>query len=368
MAVAAGLRALRADPQDSVEGVALVTREFPLIKGGNGAVILAGLRLPPTTAFHEVLGGAPDALDAILRIGSGWLVIGSDVEGGAGATAVLTGAGGTELVGEGSLVRSLPVQARDLGGGGSDYEDPRLLRERGVRATFERLGAPDDVAALAGLPARDAKALVGRELPALPTVGASSVGFALARLVEETEGGLVLAAEQASAGLARIRGGGVSVSRDERAAQPPPKLKYSGDAAIGISLAAYDRAFDAKLRLEAGRCTTCGTLSYPQRFRCLACGSEASAEPAPLSRDAEAYSVVTVHVPVPGLVTPYSLVLAELDESGVRLLSRLTGAPPGSVAIGDRGEMVLRRIAVRSGVPDYGYAFRPVHERMEEAA
>jgi uncharacterized OB-fold protein len=66
-----------------------------------------------------------------------------------------------------------------------------------------------------------------------------------------------------------------------------------------------------------------------------------------------------VRIPVPGLPTPYSLVIVELDDVGVRVLARVTGASPGAVTIGDRGRMVLRRVAVRSGVPDYGYAFCP---------
>jgi uncharacterized protein len=37
----------------------------------------------------------------------------------------------------------------------------------------------------------------------------------------------------------------------------------------------------------------------------------------------------------------------------------VTGAEPGTVAIGDRGRLALRRVAMRSGVPDYGYAFEP---------
>ena len=41
---------------------------------------------------------------------------------------------------------------------------------------------------------------------------------------------------------------------------------------------------------------------------------------------------------------------------------QVTGAEPGSVQIGDRGEMVLRRVAERSGVPDYGYSFSPATE------
>jgi hypothetical protein len=43
----------------------------------------------------------------------------------------------------------------------------------------------------------------------------------------------------------------------------------------------------------------------------------------------------------------------------VRALVKVTGVVPGSVQIGDRGRMALRCIAVRSGVPDYGYAFEP---------
>jgi uncharacterized protein len=66
-----------------------------------------------------------------------------------------------------------------------------------------------------------------------------------------------------------------------------------------------------------------------------------------------------VHMPVPGLRTPYSLAIVELDEVGIRALVKITGAQPGSVRIGDRGRLTLRRVAVRSGVPDYGYMFEP---------
>lgn len=78
-----------------------------------------------------------------------------------------------------------------------------------------------------------------------------------------------------------------------------------------------------------------------------------------LPRDAEIYTLSTIHVPVPGLVSPYTIVVAELGDSGVRVTVRLTGAAAGSVGIGDRGRLVFRLVAVRSGVPDYGYAFLP---------
>jgi uncharacterized OB-fold protein len=71
------------------------------------------------------------------------------------------------------------------------------------------------------------------------------------------------------------------------------------------------------------------------------------------------YTTTTIHVTVPGLASPYSVAVVELDDTDVRVLVSVTGAPPGSVDIGDVGSLVLRKVADRSGVPDYGYAFCP---------
>ena len=76
-------------------------------------------------------------------------------------------------------------------------------------------------------------------------------------------------------------------------------------------------------------------------------------------RTGTVYTETTVHMPVPGLRTPYSLVIVELDGVDVRALVKVTGAEPGTVNIGARGRLALRRVAVRSGVPDYGYMFEP---------
>ncbi|HEY4375755.1 MAG TPA: OB-fold domain-containing protein, partial [Acidimicrobiales bacterium] len=65
---------------------------------------------------------------------------------------------------------------------------------------------------------------------------------------------------------------------------------------------------------------------------------------------------------------PYTLVLVDLGDSGVRLLVRLTDAEPGSVAIGDGGELQFRLVAIRSGIPDYGYAFRPATRTIGQVA
>lgn len=357
MAVAAGLAALNG-AESRVETVVLVTRDFPLVRGGNAAALLAGLGLDPATEVVERLGGAPETIEALATAAAGTLVIGADAEAPAGAGAILVGsreAGGMHVAVRGWVNRSLPVVARDGWGRVHDYGDPRLLRERGLRASLSALRVEGPVAAVAGCDPRDVPG-ASRDVVSPPTTGASAPVFALAELVER--GGALVVADQATVGLADVVPGSVKVSRDELPGRRLPAATRGPEAEIPISLAAYERAFDAKLRLEGSRCSACGTLAYPRRYRCLGCGREGDGHLEPLPREAVVYSTTTVHVPVPGLTTPYTLVLVELGTSGVRFLTRLTAGLPGEIAIGDRGYMVFRRIAVRSGVPDYGYAFR----------
>ena len=136
-----------------------------------------------------------------------------------------------------------------------------------------------------------------------------------------------------------------------------------------ISLAAYERAFEAKTRWEAGKFAGSDELDFPPRYRVADDGGLATRyDMVPLPRMGTVYTETTVHMPVPGLRTPYSLVLVELDDVEVRALVKVTGAEPGSVAIGDRGRLVLRRVALRSGVPDYSYMFEPESVAVRGAA
>jgi uncharacterized OB-fold protein len=278
----------------------------------------------------------------------------------------LSGDTGVNVWGIGRVNRSLPVVTRDATGAVTDYADPRLARERGVHVSLDHAGLDGEFAVVAGLPPKDAAAFTEGTPEVVPTLGASAALFALASVMERGDGGRVLAVEQATVAAVELGGDEAAVFRDEARPAPPPVTRAGVPADISISLAAYERAFDAKLRLEADRCPTCGTLAYPHRFRCLGCGSEAVTETVPLPRDAAIYTLATIHVPVPGLATPYTVVLVELGDTDVRLLVRLTGTAPGSVAIGDRGQLVFRRVAMRKGVPDYGYAFLPA-ERVEAA-
>ena len=364
IAVAAGRRALDA-PHPEVARVVLVTRDLPLLEGGNGAVLLAGLGLGRDVEVVEQVGGAPATLDAVSTASPGTLVIGADCTPATGAAAALVGGGGGGGGGGGTVTpagrvtRSLPLRVRDLGGTVREDEDPRLQRERGLRASLSAAGLPGKPVSLAGVGHRDGAAFCEGDPPVLPTVGASAALFSLAALAERGAGGLVAAIEQATFSAVRWDPSGVALHRDEPAPREMPARRSSPGPEIKIAFTAYDRAFDAKLGWEAGRCGSCATLAFPARHRCLTCGSEGDAVMVPLPRTGSVYTTTTVHVPVPGLETPYTLAVVELDDVGVRALVTVTDSPPGSLEIGDRGRLLLRRVAIRAGVPDYGYAFSP---------
>ncbi|MEX5637134.1 OB-fold domain-containing protein [Parafrankia sp. FMc2] len=356
LAVEAGKAAL--EGSGTAERVILVSRELPLLEGGNSAVLLAGLGLGPELEVSERLGGAPAALDALSSARPRTLVIGADLEP-AGAAAVLTSDAGLPVRATARLTRSLPVRTRDAAGNVHDYGDPRLLRERGLLASVAAAGVEKAVA-VAGADRKQAASLCAGTPPELPTLGASSPFFALASLAQDGTIGTLLAIEQASLTGVLVETATVQVNRRELPARPVPKGEYTPGAEIPISLAAYDRAFEPKLRWEAARHPGSDELDFPPRYRVGQDGSLSSEYTlVPLPRTGTVYTGVTVHVPVPGLRTPYSLVIVELDGVGVRALVKVTGTEPGTVDIGDRGRMVLRRVAVRSGVPDYGYAFEP---------
>lgn len=369
LAVEAGRAALR--DGESVSFVVIVSRDLPLLESSNAAVLLAGLGLDPELEVTERLGGAPAVLDALSSARPRTLVIGVDTAP-AGAAAAVTAEQGLQVRTAGRVSRSLPVRTRGIAGDVRDYGDPRLLQERGFLASL-RASWMDTPVAVAGVGTDQATAL-GVQLPfALPTLGASSALFALAAMAAAEEFGPLVGVEQASLSGVNVAPGAVRIERREPAPRAPGDVTYVPSGDIPISLAAYERAFDAKVRWEAGKFPDSDDLDFPPRYHVGEDGVLGTQYTlVPLPRTGTVYTHVTVHIPVPGLKTPYSLLIVELDEVGVRALVKVTGAAPGSVEIGARGRLVLRRVAVRSGVPDYGYAFEPDADALapeqEEAA
>jgi uncharacterized OB-fold protein len=369
MAVAAGRAA---DPCASAQRVVMVSRDFPLLEGGNSAVLLAGLSLPADTPVAEVLGGAPAALDQIIASADGTLVVGTDdTDSAVGAAALLTGGSDADasVTAVGRQTRSLPLVARSDDGHRHRYADPRLQREVGVKSTLARLGLTGKpaVAAVAGVTA----AQLGRDFDTSaavddPTVSAAAVIRLIADAIDNGTPGLVLAVEQSSITAAALRPGTTAprIVRDEAPARELPETRIAEGAGIPISLAAYARAFDPKLRWEAAvfdeRPGIDATPQFPPRARVDTSGGLASEyRLEPLPRTGTVYTHTTIRIPVPDLPSPYSLAVVQLDGSPVRVLLKVTGVPAGEATIGQAGSVVLRKIATRAGIPDYGYAFWP---------
>jgi uncharacterized protein len=359
MAVEAGRAALGNTDPDDVRLVVLVTRDLPLLEGGNAAALLAGLGLSRSTDVVERIGGAPAMLDGLMAAGDATLVIGADASGAAGAAAAWHGAAGGTLTRLARVHRSLPLRARGRDGVVYQDEDPRLQRERGLRASLEAAELPGKPVSVAGLSSRDAAAWCEGRPPELPTTGASAPLFALAAHADLGSGGLVAAVDQATVSSGTWEPAAVAVYRQERPALEAPSRRATPGPEIKLSFAAYDRAFDAKLRWEAGACATCGTLAFPPRFRCLGCGEESSSTLVPLPRTGTVYTATTIHVPVPGLSSPYTLAVVQLDGVDVRALVPVTDSVRPTAEIDEPGRLVFRKMATRSGIPDYGYAFTP---------
>jgi uncharacterized OB-fold protein len=375
MAVAAGRAA---DPDATAQRVVFVSRDFPLLEGGNGAVLLAALSLPADVAVSEVLGGAPAVLDQILGAPEGTLVLAADDSATvAAAGAVLVGVTGASLTSVARQTRSLPTTTRGEDGARHQYGDPRLQREIGVKSTVARLGLSESqrVAAVVGVKAKE---LGGNHDAAGavedPVSSASGVIRALAALVEQGgQGGLLLAIEQSSVTAAQVTlSSPTTVTRNEVSPRELPKFRTADGNGIPISLPAYARAFEPKLRWEAAvfeeRPGIDTAPQFPPRARVDDDGglvTDYRLEPLP--RTGTVYTQTTIQIPVPDLPSPYSIAVVQLDGSPVRVLMKVTGVPAGEATIGQAGSVVLRKVADRAGVPDYGYAFHPASSERVQA-
>ncbi|WP_280266936.1 OB-fold domain-containing protein [Nocardia wallacei] len=360
LAVEAGRAALAEGPP--VERVVLVSRDLPLVDSSNAAVLLAGLGLDPELEVIERLGGAPATLDALSSARPRTLVIGVDLEPAGAAAALVSERSGLQVRIASRVARSLPARTRNAVGAVHDYGDPRLLHERGLVASLSAAWL-DTPVAVAGVDHKQAAAQCLTP-PQLPTLGASSGLFALGWMAEHGADGLLVGVEQANLSGITVVPGVTEVRRVEPAPRELPAGEFVPGGDLPISLAAYERAFEAKVRWEAGCHGGSAELDFPPRYRVGPDGKLSTDYTlVPLPRTGTVYAETTVRIPVPGSRSPYSLVIVELDNVDVRALAKVTGADPATATIGTRGRMVLRRVAIRSGVPDYGYAFEP-----EEAA
>jgi uncharacterized OB-fold protein len=366
MAVAAAQIVTRDDGCD-VERLVLVTNEPDHVEGMDTAVIRYALHLPDSVSVEIVLGAAPQSLAAVAEAAPKTLVVAVDVAPDSRAVAVLVAEGGVALELLGRVDLGLPMRVRSVGRkDASVYEDPRVERALGWGRAVAALGGVIGADPLfAGIGPRDAEKLGGQSVGDVRGTGAAAALDALGHLIAAGAGGTLTALDAGAACAVKVGSGRVPRKSDVRLGLPSQLIPTLGqDVSIPFSMPAYVRAAKAKFGLTGAECA-CGELSFPPRTHCLNCGRQGATEPIELPRSGSVYTVVTVHTPVPGLATPYALAVISLHQSPVRVLAKVTDVRPTDCSIGMHGRLVLRRTAIREGVPDYGFAFQPDETRED---
>lgn len=114
-------------------------------------------------------------------------------------------------------------------------------------------------------------------------------------------------------------------------------------------------------RLIGVKCKDCGHITYPRRKICPSCGS-LNLEEHKLSRRGTVETYAINWVLPPGLEPPVPVVVVDLEAGGKYqgIITEVT--KPEEVKIGDKVEMVLRKIVTDRGLNIYGYKFRLVEE------
>lgn len=115
-------------------------------------------------------------------------------------------------------------------------------------------------------------------------------------------------------------------------------------------------------RLEAGRCTDCGNITFPPQPLCPKCGSQ-KLEMLRLSGRGKVLSYTVSYQTREGYEkeSPQVFALIELQE-GLRLVAPLTDTEEGGVKEGTEVEAVIRRVRTDSvnGLIQYMIKFRPI--------
>lgn len=123
----------------------------------------------------------------------------------------------------------------------------------------------------------------------------------------------------------------------------------------------YWREIPARYRLEAGRCTTCGTVVYPTRKVCPDCGAQ-GLETIALSRHGKVVTSTVIHVAPTDfqMEAPYAMAVVETPE-GARLMVQVADCVPDDVRPGTEVALEFRRIQREghSGILCYGHKAVP---------
>lgn len=132
-----------------------------------------------------------------------------------------------------------------------------------------------------------------------------------------------------------------------------------------FSLPMYSASIDQRLRMVAGKCTKCGTLAYPQRQVCIACGGRDFTH-VPLSGNGTIYTFTIIarggapaEFDAQQIMTGViPIAIIELDE-GPRVVGQLADVDLNKLEIGTPVRAVVRRLYDQEGIVRYGTKFVP---------
>jgi len=119
----------------------------------------------------------------------------------------------------------------------------------------------------------------------------------------------------------------------------------------------YSREIPRRFRLEAGKCQKCGYVAFPPRLVCPECGHR-EFETITLRPQGKILTFTIVHTAADDFAaeTPYAVGIIETDD-GARLTAQIVDCRPEEIQIGQKVDLVLRRIQREghAGILQYGY-------------
>ena len=122
------------------------------------------------------------------------------------------------------------------------------------------------------------------------------------------------------------------------------------------------RAMPQRYRYEAGKCKTCGKITFPPRLICSSCKSR-EFETITLDRTGTLLTYTIIRVPPSSFKdeAPYAMGIAELDGGG-RITTQIVDCDFDKLKIGMKVKMEFRKIQSEGeeGVIGYGYKCVPV--------
>ncbi|NNM07343.1 MAG: Zn-ribbon domain-containing OB-fold protein [Gemmatimonadetes bacterium] len=119
----------------------------------------------------------------------------------------------------------------------------------------------------------------------------------------------------------------------------------------------YHREIPARYRLEAGKCSGCGKVLYPERKVCPACRGQ-EMETVNLSPTGTVVTSTVIHVPPDEFLNeaPYAMAVVETPE-GARFMTQVVDCDPSTVLPGMELDLEFRLIRKEgnSGILCYGH-------------